>query len=109
HLGVTMLDPARTYVDADVRLAGDVTLFPGTMLHGRTVVGAGSQLGPDVRLVDCVVGEDVVIEHTVGYDAEVGDGAQVGPFAVLRPGSHVPAESRTGSFYTALGADEEGV
>src|SRR5207248_11033021 len=55
--GVTMLDPDRTYVDASVHLSADVTLFPGAMLHGDTVVGPGARLGPDVRLTDCAIGE----------------------------------------------------
>src|SRR5207253_5822828 len=79
--GVTMLDPERTYVDAAVRLSPDVTLFPGTMLHGDTVVGPAARLGPDVRLTDCAVGEGAVIEQAVGEQAEVGAEAVVGPFA----------------------------
>ena len=107
--GVAMIDPERTYVDATVQLGMDVTLFPGTMLQGRTVVGAGAHLGPDVRLVDCAVGEGASIEMAVGYDAEVGPHAVVGPFATLRPGSHIPPGATTGSFYTARAADDEGV
>lgn len=105
--GVTMLDPERTYVDATVRLAPDVTLFPGTMLGGHTVVGEGARLGPEVRMVDCVVGPGAVVEHSVGRDAEVGAGAIVGPFAVLGAGSHVAEGARTGAFYTAGAADDE--
>jgi bifunctional UDP-N-acetylglucosamine pyrophosphorylase/glucosamine-1-phosphate N-acetyltransferase len=105
--GVTMLDPDRTYVDASVRLSPDVTLFPGTMLHGDTVVGAGVRLGPDVRLTDCAVGEGATVEQTVGEHATVGDGAIVGPFASLPPGSHVPAGVRTGAFYTASGGEDD--
>ncbi len=101
RLGVTMLDPDRTYIDATVELAPDVTLFPGTMLQGRCVVGAGAELGPDTRLVDCVVGAGAIVDQTVGRDAEVGEHAVVGPFAVLEPGSLVPASTRTGAFYTA--------
>jgi len=99
--GVTMVDPTRTYIDATVELAPDVTLFPGTMLQGRCVVGAGTELGPNTRLVDCVVGAGSVVEHTVGRDADVGDDAVVGPFAALEPGSRVPDGVRTGAFYTA--------
>ncbi len=98
--GVTMVDPDRTYIDATVELAADVTLFPGTLLQGRTVVGRGSEIGPDTRLVDCVVGADCVVEQTVGRDAEVGDGATVGPFASLEPGAQVGPGLRTGAFYT---------
>lgn len=97
--GVTMLDPERTYIDATVELSPDVTIFPGTMLQGRCVIGAGAELGPHTRLVDCVVGPGATVEQSVARDAEIGDHARVGPFAVLSPGSHVPAETRTGPFY----------
>jgi bifunctional UDP-N-acetylglucosamine pyrophosphorylase/glucosamine-1-phosphate N-acetyltransferase len=98
--GVTMLDPERTYVDSTVQLATDVTLFPGTILQGACVVGAGTELGPDTRLVDCIVGAGAVVEQTTGRDADVGDGARVGPYAVLEPGSRIPDGTRTGPFYT---------
>ena len=107
--GVTMVDPERTYVDAGVRLAADVTLFPGTILQGRTVIGESAKLGPHVRLVDCAVGEGANVEQSVGYDAVVGPSAIVGPFAVLQPGSHIPTGTTTGSFYTATAGDEESV
>jgi len=109
QVGVTMVDPGRTYVDAGVRLAPDVTLFPGTILQGRTVVGQGAKIGPHVRLVDCAVGEGANVEQSVGYDAVVGPSAIVGPFAVLQPGSHISAGRTTGSFYTATAGDEESV
>jgi bifunctional UDP-N-acetylglucosamine pyrophosphorylase / glucosamine-1-phosphate N-acetyltransferase len=105
--GVTMLDPERTYVDATVELAPDVTLFPGTVLQGRCVVGPGAELGPDTRLVDCVVGAGSVLEHTVGRDADVGANAVVGPFAALEPGSRVPDGARTGPFYTAVPSEPD--
>jgi bifunctional UDP-N-acetylglucosamine pyrophosphorylase/glucosamine-1-phosphate N-acetyltransferase len=108
RLGVTMLDPERTYIDATVRLAADVTLFPGTLLQGRCTVGAGAELGPDTRLVDCTVGARAVVEHSVGRDAVIGDDAVVGPFAVLEPGSLVPSAARTGPFYTATNTEESG-
>ena len=99
--GVTLVDPDRTYIDATVRLAPDVTIFPGTLLQGDTVVGEGAELGPDTHLVDCVVGARAAVRQTVGRQADVGVGADVGPFAVLEPGSNVPPGARTGPFYTA--------
>jgi bifunctional UDP-N-acetylglucosamine pyrophosphorylase/glucosamine-1-phosphate N-acetyltransferase len=104
--GVTMVDPAVTYVDATVQLAPDVTIFPNTILQGRTVVGPGSELGPGTRLVDCLIGSDVVIERTSARDAEVGNGSVVGPFAALGPGSSIPSGTVTGPFYTAPEPDE---
>jgi bifunctional UDP-N-acetylglucosamine pyrophosphorylase/glucosamine-1-phosphate N-acetyltransferase len=103
--GVTMLDPTTTFVDATVQLAADVTLFPGTLLQGACVVGEGCEIGPGTRLVDCVVGAGSVLEATSGRDAEVGADCTVGPYAVLEPGSHLAAGTRTGSFYTAVPAE----
>lgn len=99
--GVTMFDPDRTYVDATVHLDADVTLFPGTMLQGLCEIGAGSQVGPDTRLVDCRVGHDAIITFTTAVGAQIGDRAEVGPFAVLGDGAAVAADARTGPFYTA--------
>lgn len=103
RLGVTFLDPERSYIDATVQLAADVTIFPGTLLQGETVVGEGAELGPDTHLVDCVIGASAVVRQSVGRQADVGAGAHVGPFAVLEPGSHVSPGARTGAFYTAEG------
>jgi len=103
--GVTMVDPDRTYIDTTVRLASDVTIFPGTLLQGATYVGEGAEIGPDTRLVDCTVGDGAIVEHTVGRHADVGAGAVVGPYAVLEPGSHIGPGTRTGSFYTASSED----
>jgi bifunctional UDP-N-acetylglucosamine pyrophosphorylase/glucosamine-1-phosphate N-acetyltransferase len=99
--GVTMLDPRQTFIDVTVRLGRDVTLYPGTILQGNTVIGDGSEIGPDTRLEDCVVGRGCLIQHTVGIEAEVGDGARVGPYAHLPAGSAVAVEAVTGAFYTA--------
>jgi bifunctional UDP-N-acetylglucosamine pyrophosphorylase/glucosamine-1-phosphate N-acetyltransferase len=99
--GVTMLDPRQTFIDVTVTLGQDVTIYPGTMLHGHTVIGDGCELGPDTRLTDCVIGTDCVIDHTVGQEARVGDGAVVGPYAYLPPSSEVISGQATGAFYTA--------
>ncbi|MEZ5232255.1 MAG: NTP transferase domain-containing protein [Acidimicrobiales bacterium] len=103
--GVTMLDPATCYVDATVTLGRDVTLFPNTLLQGRTVVGEGAELGPDTRLVDCIVGAGARVEKTVGHDAEVGAGADVGPFVALESGAVVPPDARIPPFTTVSMAD----
>lgn len=99
--GVTMLDPDRVAIDTTVRLGTDVTLFPGTLLQGATVVGDRSELGPDTRLVDCQVGADALVEKSVCREADIGDGAQVGPFAHLGSGAVIPPGTVTGPFYTA--------
>ena len=99
--GVTMVDPAATYIDTTVSLAADVTLFPGTILQGRTVIGEGVEIGPGCRLVDCTVGEHTTLEHTVARLSDIGADCEIGPYAVLEPGAHIPSGTRTGPFYTA--------
>ncbi len=99
--GVTMVDPTAVYIDTTVVVGRDVTLFPGVILQGSTVVGDRSELGPETRLVDSVVGSDCVVERTTARNARIGDHCSVGPYAVLAPGSEVPADSTTGPFYTA--------
>ena len=99
--GVTMLDPRQTFIDVTVRLGRDVTLYPGTILEGNTVVGDGSEIGPDTRLDDCIVGRDCRVQYAVGVDAEIADRARVGPYVHLPAGSHVAKGTVTGAFYTA--------
>jgi bifunctional UDP-N-acetylglucosamine pyrophosphorylase/glucosamine-1-phosphate N-acetyltransferase len=103
--GVTMLDPRQTFIDVTVTLGRDITIYPGTVLQGDTVVGNGTDLGPDTQLDGCAVGRGCVVRQTVGIDAEIGDGAVVGPFVHLPAGSTVVAGAVTGAFYTAPVAD----
>jgi bifunctional UDP-N-acetylglucosamine pyrophosphorylase / glucosamine-1-phosphate N-acetyltransferase len=88
--GVTMLDPRQTFIDVTVRLGRDVTLYPGTLLQGDTVIGDGCEIGPSTRLVDCKLGNGVTIQYSVGDQATIPAGATIGPFANLGP------ESRAG-------------
>ena len=96
--GVTMVDPARTYIDAGVELEPDVRLLPGTMLEGRSVVGAGSVVGPDCRLTDVVVGAGVRISNTVARECEIGDDCEIGPFAFVRPGTRLATGVKVGTY-----------
>lgn len=98
--GVTLVDPLATYIDAAVTLAPDVTVFPGAILQGRTTVGEAAEIGPGCHLVDCSVGERARLEKTVAQMSDIGADCQVGPFAVLEAGTHIPAGTRTGPFYT---------
>ena len=96
--GVTITDPAATWVDAEVELAPDVTLEPGTALRGRTTVGSGSVIGPMTTLLDARVGERVSIPHSYLTECEIADGASIGPFAYLRPGARIGEGAKIGSF-----------
>jgi bifunctional UDP-N-acetylglucosamine pyrophosphorylase/glucosamine-1-phosphate N-acetyltransferase len=96
--GVTMVDASRTYVDATVELDPDVRILPGTILEGRTTIGAGSVIGPDTRLVDAVIGERTTISNAVVIDAEIGDECTVGPFAYIRPGTRLANGVKVGTY-----------
>ena len=101
--GVTMLDPAHTYIDATVQIGPDCTVYPGALLRGHTVIGRGCDIGPNTHLIDCTVGDEVTIEQTVAERCEIGDNAVVGPYATLSPGSRVLPGTTTGSFFRSDG------
>jgi bifunctional UDP-N-acetylglucosamine pyrophosphorylase/glucosamine-1-phosphate N-acetyltransferase len=103
--GVTMVDPGRVYVDATVELEPDVRLLPGTILEGRTVIGAGSVIGPDARIVDSVVGAHTTVSNSVVYESEIGDSCTVGPFAHVRAGTRLAHDVKVGSFVETKNAD----
>jgi bifunctional UDP-N-acetylglucosamine pyrophosphorylase/glucosamine-1-phosphate N-acetyltransferase len=88
--GVTIVDPATTWIDADVTLERDVEIGPGSQLRGRTVIEAGALIGPGCLLADTTVAANAAVTHSVCVSARIGAGASVGPFADLGPGSEVP-------------------
>jgi bifunctional UDP-N-acetylglucosamine pyrophosphorylase/glucosamine-1-phosphate N-acetyltransferase len=96
--GVTVVDPATTWIDVDVTLGPDVVLEPNTQLRGRTTVGSGSSIGPDTTLTDCEIGIDTLVVRTHGVGAVVGSGVLVGPYASLRPGTVLGDRSKIGTF-----------
>ena len=96
--GVTVLDPDTTWVDADVKLARDVTVLPGVQLLGATVVGEDAVIGPDSTLKDVEVGEGARVVRTHAELAVIGAGANVGPFSYLRPGTDLGAGGKIGGF-----------
>jgi bifunctional UDP-N-acetylglucosamine pyrophosphorylase/glucosamine-1-phosphate N-acetyltransferase len=92
------MDPATTWVDADVVLGPDVTLLPGVQLLGATVVEEDAVIGPDTTLKDCEVGAGARVTRTHGELATLGAGSTVGPFAYLRPGTTLGAGGKIGTF-----------
>ena len=95
--GVTMLDPATTFLDADVHLEPDVTLHPNTALRGRTRVGAWSEIGPNAALTDVAVADECVIGGSTLTGATLETGARVGPYCHLRDGVHLERDAVVGS------------
>ncbi|MFE4949921.1 bifunctional UDP-N-acetylglucosamine diphosphorylase/glucosamine-1-phosphate N-acetyltransferase GlmU [Leifsonia sp. NPDC056665] len=96
--GVTVQDPATTWIDVKVVLEPDVTILPGTQLRGATVVRTGAEIGPDTTLVDTEVGAGATVKRTDATLAVIGDGATVGPFSYLRPGTILGANGKIGTF-----------
>lgn len=96
--GVSILDPATTYIDAEVRIGADTTIHPNTFLEGATRIGAGSQIGPSVRIVDSMVGNGSSVQFSVVEEARIGRGVTVGPYAHLRRDAVLLDESVVGNF-----------
>lgn len=96
--GVTMPDPDRVYLDADVRVGQDSVLHPGTHLRGATTVGEGCVIGPDVIVTDCVIGARCTAVFAHLNDSTVGDDCSIGPFAYLRPGVELQDGSKIGTY-----------
>ena len=96
--GVTVQDPASTWIDLKASLAEDVEILPGTQIKGATVIERGAIVGPDTTLVDCEIGEDAIVKRTDATLAVIGAGASVGPFAYLRPGSYLGDDGKIGTF-----------
>ena len=96
--GVTIVDPATTWVDAGVTIEPDVTVWPSVDLHGTTTVHAGASIGPDVSLTDTVVGAGARISRAVAVEARIGARAAVGPFAYLRPGTDLADDVHIGTY-----------
>ena len=96
--GVTIEDPAATWIDADVEIGADATILPGCTLRGRTSVGSGSSIGPMTTLIDSRVGERAGIVHSYLTQCEVAAEATVGPFTYLRPDARIGEGAKAGSF-----------
>jgi bifunctional UDP-N-acetylglucosamine pyrophosphorylase/glucosamine-1-phosphate N-acetyltransferase len=96
--GVTVLDPATTWIDVTATLAPDVTVLPNTHILRATAIAQGATVGPDTSLVDCEVGEGATVTRTDATLAVIGAGASVGPFAYLRPGTDLGERGKIGTF-----------
>lgn len=96
--GVTIIDPASTYIAADVVIGADTTLYPGTVLKGKTVIGEDCLIGPSSEIEDSVIMNGAEVKHSVLNQAQVGARTSVGPFAYLRPGAVLGEEVKVGDF-----------
>lgn len=96
--GVTFVDPAAAYVDPRVKLSPDTTIFPGTLLYGKTSIGGNCRLGPYTQIIESEIGKGCHISFSVVNQARIGDNVDVGPYANIRPGTVVESRARVGDF-----------
>jgi bifunctional UDP-N-acetylglucosamine pyrophosphorylase/glucosamine-1-phosphate N-acetyltransferase len=96
--GVTIQDPASTFIDMDVEIGQDTVILPFTMIEGRTVIGKDCAIGPGTRINSSFIGNGVHIESSRISEAEIGDECNIGPFAYLRPGSVLHKGVKVGDF-----------
>jgi bifunctional UDP-N-acetylglucosamine pyrophosphorylase/glucosamine-1-phosphate N-acetyltransferase len=96
--GVTLLDPASTYIEAGVVIGRDTTILPNTYLQGGTVIGEGNLIGPNCIIRDTTIGNDCKILAAVMEGAVLEDGVDMGPFARLRKGAHLGSHVHMGNF-----------
>jgi len=103
--GVTIVDPASTLIDATVTIGEDTTVEPSSFLRGATTIGRGCTVGPLTTLIDATLHDEVTIAHSYVVSAEIEDGATVGPFAYLRPGTILRERSKAGTFVEIKNSD----
>ncbi len=96
--GVTIVDPATTWIDVDVTIGRDTVVHPGTQLLGRTQIGGHCVVGPDTTLTDVTVGDGASVVRTHGVSSSIGAGAAVGPYTYLRPGTVLGDDGKLGAF-----------
>jgi bifunctional UDP-N-acetylglucosamine pyrophosphorylase/glucosamine-1-phosphate N-acetyltransferase len=98
YAGVTILDPATTYIDDDVQIGMDTVLLPGTLITGKTTIGASCRIGPGTTIDQSVIGNRCVIRNSVIEESILEDGVSVGPFSHCRGGAHLAQNVRMGNF-----------
>ncbi|AKF93636.1 bifunctional UDP-N-acetylglucosamine diphosphorylase/glucosamine-1-phosphate N-acetyltransferase GlmU [Brevibacillus laterosporus] len=96
--GVTIIDPASTYIEADVVIGADTIIEPNSYLRGKTVIGTDCKIGPQTELTNMQVADGVSISYSVLVDSQVDEQATVGPFAYVRPQTHIGSNVKIGDF-----------
>ncbi len=96
--GVTLIDPENTYIESEVVIGKDTIIEPGCMLQGKTVIGEGCRIGYHTKLTNMIIKDNVDIESSVLVDSFVDEGTHIGPFAYIRPNSHIGKNIKVGDF-----------
>lgn len=96
--GVTILDPATTWIEDDVQIARDAVILPGSFLQGHTVIGEAAVVGPYTTLIDAIVDAGATVERSRVQGTHIGADATIGPWTYLRPGNELGTGTKAGAF-----------
>jgi bifunctional UDP-N-acetylglucosamine pyrophosphorylase/glucosamine-1-phosphate N-acetyltransferase len=96
--GVTIIDPATTYIDADVIIGQDTIIYPFTFIRGKTVIGENNSLGPQTTIENSIISDGVEIKNSIIIETQIGDDCTIGPFSYLRPGNVLKEKVKVGDF-----------
>ncbi|MSQ32494.1 MAG: UDP-N-acetylglucosamine diphosphorylase/glucosamine-1-phosphate N-acetyltransferase [Dehalococcoidia bacterium] len=96
--GVTIMDPASTFIDNSVKLSQDVTIHPGTHILGKSSVGPNTSLGPYALIRDSKIASSCTISQSTIEGSVIEDGVDVGPYCHIRPGSHIEKHVHLGNY-----------
>ncbi|HSK87987.1 MAG TPA: bifunctional UDP-N-acetylglucosamine diphosphorylase/glucosamine-1-phosphate N-acetyltransferase GlmU [Anaerolineales bacterium] len=96
--GVSLMDPASTYIDVDAKIGRDTTILPNTYIHGNTIIGEGNVIGPNTIIRDARIGNRCKVLASVLEGAVLEDDVDMGPFARLRKGAHLKSHVHMGIF-----------
>ena len=96
--GVTIIDPANTYIGTDVEIGQDTVIYPGTVIKGKTTIGADCLIGPNSEIDTCTIGNETVIRQSAAHNSLIGSYVNIGPFAHIRPDSNISDDVKIGNF-----------
>ena len=96
--GVTITDPASTYISSDTRIGNDTVILPGTIIEGKCEIGSGCRIGPFTFISDSELGSGIEVRSAYIYGSRIEDGAKIGPFTHIRPGTVIKKDVRVGNF-----------
>ncbi|MBY0095479.1 bifunctional UDP-N-acetylglucosamine diphosphorylase/glucosamine-1-phosphate N-acetyltransferase GlmU [Mesobacillus maritimus] len=96
--GVTLIDPANTYIGSDVKIGSDTIVYPGTTISGDTVIGTECVIGPNSEISNCEIGNETVVRQSAAFDSKIGSEVNIGPFAHIRPQSDIDDQVKIGNF-----------
>jgi bifunctional UDP-N-acetylglucosamine pyrophosphorylase / glucosamine-1-phosphate N-acetyltransferase len=98
YAGVTIIDPATTYIDAEVEIGPDTVILPGTMITGKTLIGSACRIGPGTSIDQSTIGGGCIVRNSVLEETTFEDGVRIGPFSHCRPGAYLARNVRLGNF-----------